>query len=305
MAARAYVDTGPILERELARRAGLGWFGKNTMLIHPRRGSYFFLGVLLLDLELPTDEPFEEDHCGTCRACLDACPTGALLGRDETGAPLIDGRLCISYLTIELKGPIPRELRPAVGNRVFGCDVCQEVCPFNQRFARDATEPGYAARGPGEAPAGVEADAATSGLEHPGTARPGLVELMAMTPPQWHVFTRGSAIRRAGYSAFRRNVAVALGNWLGSIQDPPVEAVTALTQALADDEPLVRAHVAWALGRVRSPEARGALRQRWAAEGVETVRQEIREALESEPGSIGERLRGAAPLKDEPRQAPK
>ncbi len=156
VAGRAYVDTGPILERDLAQRAGLGWFGRNTMLIHPRRGSWFFLGVLLLDVELPPDEPFEADHCGSCRACLDACPTGALLGRDEDGAPVMDATRCISYLTIEHRGAIPEELRPLMGNRVFGCDICQEVCPFTRKFSTPSSEPAYSARSPGQPPFGVE-----------------------------------------------------------------------------------------------------------------------------------------------------
>jgi epoxyqueuosine reductase len=284
--ARAYVDTGPILERELANRAGLGWFGKNTMLIHPRKGSYFFLGVLLLDVALPPDTPFGADHCGTCRACLDACPTGALLGRNEEGAPVMDARHCISYLTIELEGPIPRELRPAVGNRVFGCDICQEACPFNGKFAEPAQEPGYAARGPGERPVGVQAEGPGFGpprkqdpLEgraepwHPGTKAPALVDLLRMTPTEWESFSRGSAIRRAGYAGLRRNVAVALGNW-GS-----AEAAQALLVALDDPEPLVRGHAAWALGRIGSPEAAQGLRNRMAVERDAFVSGEIEGAL--------------------------
>jgi epoxyqueuosine reductase len=263
---RPYVDTGPVLERELARRAGLGWFGKNTMLINPRRGSYFFVGVLLVDLELPADAPFGEDRCGTCRACLDACPTGALLGRDANGAPVIDARRCISYLTIELHGPIPEELRPGIGNRVFGCDICQEVCPFNVRFAERAEEPAYAARGPGERPAGVQAlpgmDLSAEPSEgwagHPGTSAPPLVELMRMSRGEWDAFSRGSAIRRAGYAGFKRNVAVALGNWLASADAPPEDAMAALHDALEDEEPLVREHAAWALERIGD---------RWASRG--------------------------------------
>src|SRR5690606_16814557 len=206
-AARAYVDTGPVLERELARRAGFGWFGRNTMLIHPRSGSYFFIGTLLLELELEPDTPFEADRCGRCTACVTACPTGALLGRDATGAPVMDATRCISYLTIENRGPIPPELRPAIGNRIFGCDICQEVCPFNRKFSRPSSEPAFGPRGPDEPPAGVERS--PSDGWHPGTAAPSLIDLMSMDESGWEAFSRGSALRRAGRAGFRRNVAVA------------------------------------------------------------------------------------------------
>jgi len=219
-----YVDTGPILERDLAQRAGLGWFGKNTMLIHPKRGSFFFLGLLLLDLELPPSEPFTVDRCGSCRVCLDACPTGALLGRDDSGAPVLDARLCISYLTIELKGPIPRELRPKVGNRIFGCDICQEVCPWNLKFAEVSTEPAYVAG--------------------PDTDGPALVELLRLSDEEFAARFSGSPVKRAKRRGLLRNVAVALGNW-GSREAVPVLAAT-----LDDDEPLIRGHAAWALGRI-------------------------------------------------------
>ncbi len=219
-----YVDTGPILERDLARRAGLGWFGKNTMLIHPRRGSYFFIGLLLTDLELPTTPSFRTDHCGSCRACLDACPTGALLGVSEEGAPVMDARRCISYLTIELKGPIPRELRATMGNRVFGCDICQEVCPWNWKFAEPAREPAYRAG--------------------PDTEGPDLVRLLAMTEGEFATRFSGSPVKRAKRRGLLRNVAVALGNW-GRPEAAPV-----LISALDDPEPLIRGHAAWALGRI-------------------------------------------------------
>ncbi|TVR51305.1 MAG: tRNA epoxyqueuosine(34) reductase QueG [Gemmatimonadales bacterium] len=288
VAGRSYVDTGPLLERELGERAGLGWFGRNTMLIHPRRGSYFFLGVLLLELEAEVDEPLGRDHCGSCRACLDACPTGALLGRDADGAPVMDATLCISYLTIENRGPIPRELRPLMGNRVYGCDICQEVCPFNVKFAEEAVESGYAARGPGERPVGVEASGpAGPGSEsaaplHPGTDAPSLVDLlsMALSEEGWESFSRGSAIRRAGRAGFARNVCVALGNWLSGKEEPPSEAVRVLAAALSDPESLVRGHAAWALGRISSAAARSALERRASVEEDPWVRSEIISALE-------------------------
>jgi len=299
---RICVDTAPVLEREMAQRAGLGWFGRNTLLIHPRVGSYFFLGVMLLDEEVEPDVPFDRDHCGSCRACLDACPTGALLGRDANGAPVMDARRCISYLTIEHRGPIPPELREAMGNRVYGCDICQEVCPFPARFAEPAGEPGYAARGPGERPVGVESEASPSpgvscetssspearstppgGPLHPGTDAPSLVTLleMALDPAGWEAFSRGSAIRRAGRAGLARNVCVAMGNWLASEGQLPEQALTLLSYALSDPEPVVRAHAAWALGRIGSTGARAALSSRLADEAQESVRSELTAALGS------------------------
>jgi epoxyqueuosine reductase len=252
---RPYVDTGPILERDLARRAGLGWFGKNTMLIDPKRGSYFFLGLLLTDLDLEPSDAFEEDRCGSCSACLEACPTGALLGRDANGAPIMDARRCISYLTIELRGTIPRELRPAIGNRVYGCDICQEICPWNQRFASPSPEPAWGPR--------------------PGMHAPGLVELLetALDESRWHVFSRRSPVRRAGRVGFARNVCVGLGN------SGLPEAVPVLASALSDPEPVVRAHAAWALGRIGTAQARASLSARQAVESDPEVLGELREAL--------------------------
>ena len=255
---RAYVDTGPILERELATRAGLGWFGKNTMLIDPKRGSYFFLGILLLDLELDTDEPFTEDHCGTCRKCLDACPTGALLGRDADGAPVMDARRCISYLTIEHRGAIPMELRPLMGNRVYGCDICQEVCPWNEKFAEVGPEPAYRAK---------------EGLDGPE-----LVELadrlLAVDDEGFREMFRGSPMKRARRAGLLRNVCVALGNWGAE------EAVPVLVAGLSDPAPLVRGHAAWALGRVGNPAALAALSSARAKQSDPVVLEEIGLAVE-------------------------
>lgn len=251
---RAYVDTGPILERELAQRAGLGWFGRNTLLIQPRRGSYSFLGVILLDIELPYDAPFERDFCGSCARCLSSCPTGALLGRNADGAPLMDARLCISYLTIELKGPIPRELRPLIGNRIYGCDICQEVCPHNNpKFVQITSEEAFRPR------EGVQG------------AR--LIELMGLTQAEFSDRFRKSPVKRAKRRGLLRNVAVALGNW-GS-----VEAIPALAGALRDEEPLIRGHAAWALGRIATAEALLALAARQPVEEDGWVREEIDLAL--------------------------
>ena len=266
VAGRAYVDTGPILERELAMRAGLGWLGRNTMLIHPGSGSYFFLGVLMLDLELPEDEPFTEDRCGTCRSCLDACPTGALLGRDARGAPVMDARRCISYLTIEHRGPIPRELRAPIGNRVYGCDICQEVCPWNVKFQTPSSEPAYRAR--------------------PELDGPPLVELaerlLAMDDASFARAFRGSPVRRAKRDGLLRNLCVGLGNEGGK------HAVAVLIQALRDRAPLVRGHAAWGLGKIaESPDATAALRARLRVEKDAWVREEIALALEHEPARAG------------------
>ena len=188
---KAYVDTGPILERDLARRAGLGWFGKNTMLINPRLGSFFFLGELLLDLELTPDDPFPTDHCGTCRRCLDACPTGAL-----AEPRVLDARRCVSYLTIEAKGPIPEELRAGVGELLYGCDVCQEVCPWNEKFAVPLREEAFKPR------------AALAGKDAPTLAR----HLLEISQEEFSRAFKGSPMKRAKLRGLKRNAAVVLGN---------------------------------------------------------------------------------------------
>ncbi len=222
--ARACVDTAPILEREAALAAGLGFIAKNTMLIAPGLGSYVVLGELLTDVECQPDAPIAP-RCGQCRACLDACPTGAFVD-----AYTLDARRCISYLTIELVGPIPRELRSLVGDRVFGCDICQEVCPFNAA----ADKPGAPELAP-----------------RAGVSRPSLRRLMGLGAAQFRKWQRQTAMRRVHRAQLLRNVAVALGN-VGDSDDVPT-----LVRALAEPQPLVRAHVVWALGAIarRHPEA--------------------------------------------------
>ena len=188
---KAYVDTGPILERDLARRAGLGWIGKNTMLVNPRRGSWFFLGALLLDLDLASDAPFDADRCGTCTRCLDACPTDALVAPGE-----LDARRCISYLTIEHRSEIAAELRPLIGDHVYGCDICQEVCPWNVSFAGELAEPEF---GPREALAGKNATQLSR-------------ELLETTVEDFRVAFRKSPMKRARLAGLRRNAAIVLEN---------------------------------------------------------------------------------------------
>jgi epoxyqueuosine reductase len=214
---RVFTDSAPVLEKPLAEKAGLGWIGKHTNLLHREAGSWFFLGEIYTDLPLPIDAPVE-NHCGRCQACIDICPTGAIIGPYE-----LDARLCISYLTIEMRGPIPIELRPLIGNRIFGCDDCQLVCPWN-RFAKTTTEPDFDVR---------------HGLD---AAQ--LVDLFAWSEAQFLTRTEGSAIRRIGYVCWLRNIAVALGN------APTSDVVIAALQTRQDhSSALVREHVRWALGR--------------------------------------------------------
>jgi len=230
VAGKAYVDTGPILERDLARRAGLGWAGKNTCLINPDIGSFTFLGSLMVALELPPDAPFEADRCGTCTRCLDACPTGAL------PAPrTLDATRCISYLTIELKGEIPERMRELIGDKMYGCDICQEVCPWNVSFARELTEPAFAPR------------EAVGGKNARTLAR----ELLEMTQEEFSAAFRKSPMKRAKLRGLKRNAAVVLGN-IGTPDD-----VEMLTHAVDDAEPLVREHAAWARERISSSRPAG------------------------------------------------
>jgi len=188
---KAYVDTGPILERELAQKAGLGWFGKNTNLINPKLGSFFFIGSLLIDLELQADLPFEADRCGSCTRCLDACPTQAFV------APrVLDATRCISYLTIESRSDIPAGLRESVGALIYGCDICQEVCPWNVTFSRDSREPAFQER---EAIAGKDARTLAN-------------DILAIDDEQFRAVFKGSAMKRAKLSGLKRNARVVLEN---------------------------------------------------------------------------------------------
>lgn len=219
---RAYVDTGPVLERELAARAGLGFIGKNTCLINPRLGSYIFLAEIIVDYPLPFDEPPQPGTCGRCARCLDACPTGAF-----PQPRVLNSNRCISYLTIELKGDIPLPLRPLLGNRIFGCDICQEVCPYNRRFALPTGDPAFAAA-----------------LDR---MAPPLLDLISLDEAAFRARFKDSPLKRAKRRGLLRNVCVALGNWGHR------RAVPALRRAATDPEPLVRRHARWALAHIGVP----------------------------------------------------
>ena len=213
---RPFVDSAPILERPLAAKAGLGWVGKHSLLLNESAGSFFFLGELLLNLPLPLDQPVEKAQCGKCVACINICPTGAIV------APyVVDGRRCISYLTIENDGPIPEEFRPLMGNRIYGCDDCQLICPWN-RYADASPEPDFSPR--------------------PSLHRPPLLALWRWSESDFLKQTEGSPIRRIGYQRWRRNLAVALGNGPAA-----PEVIAALQQGLTTAEPMVAEHIEWAL----------------------------------------------------------
>jgi epoxyqueuosine reductase len=250
---RYYVDTAPVLERELAARAGLGWWGKNTVLINRRAGSYFFLAELITTAELTPDEP-ATDHCGSCTRCLDACPTQAF-----PEPYVLDARRCIAYLNIELKGSIPEPLRHGMGDWLLGCDICQDVCPWNRRSAM-TREPAYHAR--------------------PGLDPVDLLELIGMNRDAFNERFRRNPAKRPKRRGMLRNAAIALGN-----SELREEAVPVLVKVLQEEEePLVRAHVAWALGKLGGEQALEGLRDAGATEADQEVRREIEQALQQAAG---------------------
>jgi epoxyqueuosine reductase len=237
---RIYVDTGPILEKPLAQQAGLGWIGKHTNLLTEGKGSWYFLSEILTDLVLPSSQP-ADDHCGTCRSCIDICPTDAII------APyVLDSKRCISYLTIELKGVIPVEFRKAIGNRIYGCDDCQIVCPWNS-YAIKTDHPDF--------------------QNKKGTLK--LIDLIQISQEVFSQKFKGSPIKRIKRRGLLRNVAVALGN-SGNTQAIPI-----LLKILDDKEPLIRAHVVWALGELSGPEVLPIIREKLNNEREEIVLEEL------------------------------
>jgi epoxyqueuosine reductase len=244
---RAVIDTAPVLERDFAQLAGLGWFGKNTMLIHKRQGSYLFLGAILTDAELEHDEPHHTSHCGTCTRCLDVCPTNAF-----PEPYVLDARRCISYLTIELKSQIPLDLRPGMEDWLFGCDLCQEVCPWNRK-----------------SPATTLPEFVPQRDLNPASA----LELMQMTEVEFQNRFRDTPLSRPGWIGLRRNAAIVLGN------RGDERCVPALIAALNDPTPMLRGTAAWALGQLGGESAAAALQARLAVEDNGDVIAELRAAL--------------------------
>jgi epoxyqueuosine reductase len=244
---RWYTDTGPILERDLAQQAGLGWIGKNTCLINPGQGSFFLLAEVFLGIKLEPDTPFSADRCGTCSRCIEACPTGCIQANRT-----IDASQCISYLTIELKGAIPTDIRSNMGNWVFGCDICQQVCPWNQRLT----------------------DQGNSNQADIPIKEPDLISELRLTPNEFNRKFKGNPIKRAKRRGYLRNVAVALGN------SKSARGIPQLTKSLIEDpEPLVRGHAAWALGRIGGEQVKQALEKAILEEEETFVVEEIRSAL--------------------------
>ena len=246
---RSYTDTGPVLEHDLAQQAGLGWIGKNTCLISPNFGSFFFLSELFLDIEIEPDQPFLFDRCGSCQRCIQVCPTHCILPNRT-----IDATRCISYLTIENKGAIPVELRPQVGNWIFGCDICQEECPWNLRFAPTVGDPAFA--------------------DHVDIQQPVLRKELQLTARTFNQKFKHSPILRARRRGYLRNVCVALGN------QPDSDSVPDLAGILqTEPEPLIRLHAAWALGKIDTPAAHSALEKILNTEDDPGVLQEIQQVL--------------------------
>jgi len=250
---RIYIDTGPILERELAQRAGLGWIGKNTCLINPQIGSYFILGELLLGIDLEPDTPFRSDRCGSCTRCIDACPTGCILP-DRT----LDARRCISYLTIEEKGNIPANLRSSIGGWLFGCDICQQVCPWNMRFAAPTSDPSFQPRS--------------------FLVQPDVNLFLSLAPGSWTQSLRNSPLLRPKRRGLVRNASIVAGN-----TGDPTTVPSLVRNLLCDSEPLVRAYAAWALGQIGGEQALKTLEQAKGMEIEQIVMDEIEAALASPP----------------------
>lgn len=244
---RTVVDTAPLLERDFARKSGLGWFGKNTLLINKGQGSYFFLGGILTDAELPADAPHADSHCGTCTRCLEACPTDAFV--EEY---ILDARRCIAYLTIELRQqPIPSDLRSGIGDWLFGCDICQDVCPWNKK------SPGTH----------------ESNFTHDSVRPRDAVRLLCLTDEEFRLEFRGTPLHRTGRAAIARNAAIVLGN----LRSP--DSIESLTHGLSDNSDLVRGAAAWALGQFQNNQSREILRARSALETDPIVKSEIDLAL--------------------------